>query len=100
MRRLLTWRKTAAVLPTGQLHFQPCGGVYVYFRYEGKRRVMAILNKNSAEQQLDTARFREILPTPISGTDILTGRRLDIGAMLTVPARSAIVIELSATAVN
>ena len=101
VRRLLTWRKTATLIHTGRLmHFQPQNGVYVYFRYEGKQRVMVVLNKNNAEQQLVTARFREILPARISGTDILTGRRLDIGAMLTVPARSAMVIELDASSTN
>ena len=47
-----------------------------------------------------TARFREILPALISGTDILTGHRVDIGATLTVPARSAMVIELEAASIN
>ena len=101
VKRLLTWRKTAAVIHRGRLmHFQPQNGVYVYFRYEGQQRVMVVLNKNSAEQQLATARFREILPALISGTDILTGHRVDIGATLTVPARSAMVIELEAASIN
>ena len=82
------------------MHFQPQNGVYVYFRYEGQQRVMVVLNKNSAEQQLATTRFREILPALISGTDILTGHRVDIGATLTVPARSAMVIELEAASIN
>ena len=101
VKRLLTWRKTAAVIHRGRLmHFQPQNGVYVYFRYEGQQRVMVVLNKNSAEQQLATARFREILPASISGTDILTGHRVDIGATLAVPARSAMVIELEAASIN
>ena len=95
LKRLLSWRKTAEAVHSGRLlHFQPQNGVYVYFRHEGAQRVMVVLNKNSAEQQLATARFREILPARISGVDILTGRRLAIGDTLHVPARSAMLIEL------
>jgi glycosidase len=96
VRKLLNWRKTQPVIHHGALkHFAPQDGTYVYFRYDSKAKVMVVFNKNSTEKTLETARFREVLPAQAVATDVLTGRHYELNETLTVPARSALVLQLS-----
>ena len=97
LRKLLNWRKTAPAIHHGRLmHYNPLGGVYVYFRYTAQQKVMVVLNKNSVPTALDTHRFADML-TPLStGTDVITGERHELGRMLTLPARSALVLDVVA----
>ena len=95
VRRLLNWRKSASVIHTGKLmHFVPEQGTYVYFRYDKRKRVMVALNKNRRSATLELSRFHEILTPQSSGTDILSGRRISLATTLTLPARSATILEV------
>jgi glycosidase len=103
VRKLLNWRKTQPLIHHGKLmHFAPENGTYVYFRYpEGKgapatgaRRVMVVFNKNRQPASLDSARFAEVLPRGARGVDVVSGKSYDLSGTLTVPARSALVLEV------
>jgi len=95
MRRLLNWRKGASVIHTGKLlHFVPEQGTYVYFRYDKSARVMVVFNKNRQAATLDLSRFSEILTPQSSGTDVFSGQRTSLAKTLTVPARSATILEI------
>ncbi len=95
LRKLLNWRKTQAVIHHGQLkHFAPQDGTYVYFRYDAKNKVMVVLNKNSKDQTLQTARFKEVLGAATSALDVISGRRFELREKLTVPARSVLVLQV------
>jgi glycosidase len=96
LRRLLNWRKGASVIHTGRLmHFVPEQGTYVYFRYDKSARVMVVFNKNRQPATLDLSRFDEILTPQSSGTDVFSGQRLSLVKTLTVPARSATILEVN-----
>lgn len=95
LQKLLNWRKSQPVIHRGKLmHFAPDQGTYVYFRYDGKQKIMVVLNKNKAEKVLATNRFREVLPQNASGTDVISGRRFELGSMLTVPARTVLILDV------
>ena len=95
LRRLLNWRKTARVVHEGALlHYAPQAGEYVYFRPTDKARLMVVLNKNTAPTDLDTRRFAEMLTAESKGVDVTTGERHELGSLLMLPARSALVMEL------
>lgn len=95
VRRLLNWRKSASVIHTGKLmHFVPEHGTYVYFRYDKHKRVMVAFNKNRLPATLELSRFHEILTPQSFGTDILSGRRIPLAGTLTLPARSATILEV------
>lgn len=101
VRRLLNWRKTQPVIHHGKLmHFAPDQGTYTYFRYQetaqGMEQVMVVLNKNRSATTLPTARFAEILPSGAQGTDVLNGQQYDLRQQLTVPPRSALILQISA----
>jgi glycosidase len=95
VRKLVNWRKGQPVIHHGKLmHFGAEDGTYVYFRYDGKKKVMVAFNKGAKEAVLPTSRFREMLAGVASGVDVLTGRTYALGSALTLPARSVVVLEL------
>lgn len=95
-RRLLNWRKTATVIHGGKLmQYVPENGTYVYFRYDGRKKVMVALNKTRSAVTLETARFHEMLSPHSAGTDVLTGASQAIGKALKLAPRSVTLLEIS-----
>jgi glycosidase len=96
VRKLFTWRKTATVVHEGRLmQYAPLQGCYVFFRYTNGQRLMVVLNKSREATTLDTRRFPEMLQPGSRGRDVLGGQSFELGRSLTVPARSALIIELA-----
>ncbi|MBV8605101.1 MAG: cyclomaltodextrinase C-terminal domain-containing protein [Pelomonas sp.] len=97
VRRLFNWRKTSRAVAEGRLmHYDPQGGVYVYFRYlpGGAGKVMVALNKNRQAVSLDTRRFAEMLDAASVGRDVIGGATLPLGRTLEVPARGLRILEV------
>jgi glycosidase len=97
VRNLLNWRKNNEVIHKGKLvHFLPNEGVYVMFRHTEDQAVMLVLNNNNEQaKELDTNRYREILSQYKSGTEIISGTALGDLTKISIPAKSAMIIELS-----
>lgn len=95
MKKLLHWRKNKPVIHDGNtLHFVPEKGVYVYFRYNKQNTVMIVLNKNATTTVINTARFAEIMKNKKGATNVLTGDQFLLNKELSVPAKSALILEL------
>lgn len=109
MRRMLHWRATSRVVHEGRLmQFAPFDGIYTYFRYleeenrepamasesGGTGTLMVIYNKNEDPAQVETGRFREILPRQARVRDVVTGREFTVGEQLEVPGRSVMLLEI------
>ena len=96
VKKLFNWRKTATVVHNGRtMHYGPEQNTYVYFRYDGKQKVMVALNKNSSDTVLNTARFHEMLDGVKAGTDVITGQRVSLDGEVKLPARSALILEIA-----
>jgi len=96
LQRLLKWRKGNAAVTTGKLlQFIPENGIYVYFRYTDDATVMVVINRNNDEKALSTARFSQGIGAFRSATDVLTGRRINLSGELSLPARTATILELN-----
>jgi glycosidase len=96
VRKILNWRKTSEVVHSGKLmHFAPVDGIYVFFRYNQTGKVMVVLNKNNQEKTIDTSRFREVMAISTSGKEIISGSTITDLKNLKVPAKSALIIELT-----
>ncbi len=95
-KRLLNWRKNAEVIHTGKLtHYAPMKGVYVYFRDNGKERVMVVLNKNTEPYELELEKFSPQLSGLTQGTDVITGKTYDLNQpTLALPQKASLVLEL------
>ena len=96
VRKLATYRRDNPVMHTGKLmQFLPQDGTYVYFRYDGTKTVMVATNTTDKEISLDTARFAERMKGFTSAKNVLTDARLNDLKLIKLPAKTAIVLELS-----
>jgi hypothetical protein len=96
VRKLVNWRKGQPVIHSGKMmHFGAEDDTYVYFRYDGRKKVMVAFNKGAKQAVLPSARFREMLAGVRSGVDVLTGKTFALDTALTLPARSVVVLELN-----
>ncbi len=95
VRTLLNWRKDNPTIHHGRfMHFAPIRNVYVYFRYDEDNTIMVVLNRDEEPVTLDTARFAERIGDAKHGTDVVSGKRFDVGESLLLEPRSALILEL------
>jgi glycosidase len=95
MKTLLNWRKTKTVLHEGKLtHYIPQENIYVYFRHNASESVMVVMNGNDVAKSLDTKRFAENLKGFTKATNVTTGEALSVLENLSIPAQTALVLEL------
>lgn len=89
------WRKNATAIHKGKLmHFVPEEATYTYFRYTDDEAVMVILNKNTEAKTIKTGRFEEVISCYTSGKEIISGKEIYDISEVTIPAKSAVIIEL------
>ena len=55
---------------------------------------MVILNKNEEEKTITTDRFKEVMNGYHSGKEIISGQQISDISKITVPAKSAVIVEL------
>jgi glycosidase len=96
LKQLLQWRRTAPAIRDGKLtQYVPMGGIYVYFRHNDAQKVMVILNNNDTGQTVATGRFQENIGHATTGTDVISKQAHGLAEGITVPARSATILELN-----
>jgi len=95
-KKLLNYRKTSEAITKGKMmQFLPVDGVYVYFRYTDKQRVMVVSNSNNAEKEVQTQHFAEMLKNAQSARNIITDEVLSNIKSIKVPAMTALVLEIN-----
>lgn len=96
MKKLLNWRKNNEIIHEGKLmHYAPDFGIYSYFRYTEKGKVMVILNKNKEAVQMKTGRYHEMLNGNETGKDVISGKTYSLNGSIKVPAQSALILEIN-----
>ena len=95
VRKLANYRKVTPALHSGKLmQYLPQNGVYVYFRYDKDKTVMIATNSNDGETPLETARFVERMAGFTTARNVLTNASITNLKTLTLPAKTAVVLEL------
>ena len=95
LKVIQNWRKDQEVIHNGNMkHFAPQDGVYVYFRYNDDHAVMVVLNKAPEEKTISCDRFKEVTAGYHSGKEIITSSNIEDLQHMTVPGRTAMIIEL------
>jgi glycosidase len=95
VKKLVNWRKNSPVIHRGKLmHYGPENNTYIYFRYDGDKKVMVAFNANDKETVLDAGRFHEMLSGVASGRDVLTGKSYALKDQIRLPANSALILEI------
>ena len=91
--RLLHWRQNNDVIINGsQTQFIPQHGVYVLARQHNGKTVLTILNGKKADNQVDVARYAEVIGSHTTATDILTGATVDLTKNIPLTQRQAMVL--------
>lgn len=96
LRRLLNWRLRATAVHDGKLtQYVPRDGVYVYFRQNATQKIMVLLNHADDERNVATPRFHEAIGNARQGKDVLSGKTHALDQGVRVPARTALILELT-----
>jgi len=92
--RLLHWRQGNEVISKGsQTQFIPYNGVYVIARqYQGKT-VLTILNGKRTDNELNVARYAEVIKDHKTAKDVITGATVDLTKNVPLTQREALIIE-------
>ena len=92
--KLLHWRQGNDVIIKGsQTQFIPYKGVYVIARqYKGKT-VMTILNGKRSDNELDVARYAEIINGNKTALNVITEEAVDISKNVPLSQRETLIIE-------
>ena len=91
--RLLHWRQNNDVINKGtQTQFIPHHGVYVLARQYNGKTVLTILNGKKADNQVDVARYAEVIGSHTTATDVLTGATVDLTKNIPLVQRQAMVL--------
>jgi hypothetical protein len=94
-RKLLQWRRTAPAIRDGKLtQYVPIDGEYVYFRQNDAQTIMVIMNNTDAARTVATQRYADLIGGATSGTDVITRQAHVLAGGISVPARSATILEL------
>lgn len=95
VKKLAGYRKNSPALHSGKLmQYLPQDGVYVYFRYNNDRTVMIATNTNNDDKTINTNRFAERMKGYKGGVNVITGETMSGIATVSIPARTALVVEL------
>ncbi|MFI5171982.1 MAG: glycoside hydrolase family 13 protein [Chitinophagales bacterium] len=95
VKKLANYRKTSKPITSGNLmQFVPYNGIYVYFRYTDSETIMVIMNTSDNHVDLDTKNYAERLDGFSKAGNIITGEKLSNVSKVSVPAMSAVVLEL------
>ncbi|WP_128543570.1 glycoside hydrolase family 13 protein [Larkinella soli] len=96
VKKLANYRKVTPALHSGKLmQYVPQNGTYVYFRYDNNKTIMVATNTNRQETTLETARFAERMKGFTGARNILTDETVTSLGTLKLPARTAVVLELT-----
>lgn len=93
--KLFNWRKNKKVIHTGKTtQYIPENNVYVYFRYNETETVMVVINDSNETRTFKTDRFAENIKSFTTGTDVVSGKNVDLKADVSIEAKSAWILEL------
>jgi glycosidase len=93
--QLFNWRKGQTAIHQGKLiHFIPENNCYVYFRVLENKIVMVVLNRNPQAQDLDLARFQEVLNHHHNAKNVFDEKRIPLDKTLKVQGKSASIFEI------
>jgi hypothetical protein len=74
------------VLHSGKLmQFVPEESVYTYFRYDGKKTVMVVMNANDSEKNIKMERFSERIQGKSDAFDVIENKNISLGNLQLKP---------------
>jgi glycosidase len=95
VKALANFRRTSSAISTGKLmQYVPKNGVYVYFRYDANQTVMVAVNTNDKPSEIATATYKDRIGSFTRGMVIGRSETVFLNSTLSIPAKTALVMEL------
>lgn len=95
IKKLANYRKNCKAITEGKLmQFVPENGIYTYFRYTEKQKIMVIMNTSNKDVEHETTRYTEMLSGCSSAINVVTENKLDNIGIIKLKANSTLIIEL------
>ena len=104
-RTLFRWRKGCKAVQEGKtLHFLSrknegpvniTDNTYAFFRYTDTDAVFVYINNTAEPRTLDWNHYREFVPGPVQGTDVLSGEPVTLQDGFSVLPKTALIVEFS-----
>jgi len=92
--RLLHWRQGNELITKGKMtQFIPYKGIYVIARQYNGKTSLTILNGLKKEAVMGIKRYAEVIGNTTQGTDILTGKQINLTQDITLAPREVMVVE-------
>ena len=63
------------------MQFVPEESVYTYFRFDGKKTVMVVMNANDSEKNIKTERFAERIQGLSDAFDVIENKKISLETM-------------------
>ncbi len=76
------------------MQFVPENGIYTYFRYTDKQKIMVMMNTSNKDMEHETSRYVEMLKDFSSAKNVITENNLDNLSTIKINANSTLIIEL------
>lgn len=93
-KKLFNWRKSATAIHNGKTrHFLRRDNTYAYFRYDDSQTVFVFVNNSKEQKTIPWSDYAEITDGLVSGTDVITGQRVDFSAPVDIAPLSSIVVD-------
>lgn len=94
-KTLLTFRKHCSALHDGTMkQFLPNDGIYVYFRYDDKAKVMIMVNNNDTDKNVELAHYDEMQIVGRTAHNITTGQTAELGTQITIPGKTVWILDI------
>jgi hypothetical protein len=68
---------------------------YSFFRYTDDEAVFVYINNNPEPRTLEWNHYREFVTGPVQGTDILSGDPVTLKDGLSIPPKSALIVQFN-----
>lgn len=95
MRSILQFRKNSKALQSGKMtQFIPYNGIYVFSREAEGERVMMVFNNSTNAQLVSPDRYKELFEGAEKGTEITSGKVIDLTRKFSIPGKSAYIIKI------
>ena len=94
MKKLLHWRQGNDVIAYGYMkHHVLQKGVYAYERYLADESVLVFMNGTSNRVEINLDRYSESIGDRIEWKDLLSGRNISLGEILSLDPKEILVLE-------
>jgi glycosidase len=95
IKNLADFRKSSDAIKNGKfIQYVPQNGIYVYFRKSAKQTIMVVSNPEKTSKEVELSRYAQSIGNNTSAFDIINQKAIIGLKSISVPPKTALVLEL------